>query len=194
MAEIARDGLVIHREELKARWAYNDLMSSRSGQKRIREFKLGESDPLVLAAGQRKPFHSLGEADRNRLQEMTSKSVSGLVAALDGYSSFTCESWSKAQIVRTYVVPALDPLRQGRSVPYLTMLAAPLFKTSSGQPERTEPRVAADGIALGDEPFPLDPLIVVPNGPATFVLLDGTMRSILFVRSGETEMLVWRPT
>jgi hypothetical protein len=193
-------GVTISPDELLDRWSYSELRSSRNGHQRAAEFGLTAADSLVVAAKRGDPFHLLLPFDLQRLRGMRSMQMSGLQAPVTQMTRFTCESWTKERVGTSWVVPALDPRRFERppqAVPFVTMLAAPLaINPSTNSTESSDPRVAAANVPLNQPLGDIEPLIVVPFlvGPrAVPLLLDGTTRSVLFVRSEDSlaEVLVW---
>ena len=169
--------------EVRARWAYSELRSdSRFASTYTADKRLFDESN----AGTR--FDDLSPTDKADLETVTSTERTGLFAAVAQAKEFECQSWTKAQICRCFVVPALDPQRMGQSVPLISLLASPRFNRTD------DPRDAADNVPLGTPFVQIEAVCIVPtaNGPT---IIDGTGRAILFLRTPNLgdELLVWFP-
>jgi hypothetical protein len=179
--------------ELQARWAYAELASSRVGHHYRREFP--ENRVLFEKVSNGELYDTVLPGEVDQLVIMNEWYRSGLVQPLQQYSAFVCESWTKDQLGRALTVPALDPRRQGRNVPILSFAVAPHFTRSDGTMEDTDPRVIANMIPLDHEFTQTEPVPVTPLLNGQYLLLDGYLRSLLFLRSEDPDrhMLVWVP-
>jgi hypothetical protein len=178
--------------ELQARWAYSEITSSRVGYKYRREYP--QCAGLFQRADAGVPFEQLSQAEVDQLVVMNEWYRPGLIAPLRTFSRFICQSWTKDELARSFTVPALDPQRRGRSVPFVSFATGPRFIGPQGNPERTDPRVAADAVQLTWPTMQVEPVPVMPSGGG-YILLDGYLRSILIFRSENPDdrLLVWVP-
>jgi hypothetical protein len=77
-------------------------------------------------------------------------------------------------------VPALDPQRQGRYVPLVSYLTSPRTH------EPTDPLEGVDKVPLGT-PFAQKEAACVVRKDDRYLIIDGTTRCILFLRSGDLD-------
>lgn len=168
--------------EVRARWAYSELTSPRFAA------TYAASRHLFDHANTGTDFDDLTQADKTALETVTSTERSGLWPHINCFSEFECQSWLNAQICQCLVLPALDPQRNGRMVPLVSFLASPRF------PEATDPRNAADTVPLGTPFIQKEAICVIPV-QGRFLIIDGTGRTILFLRteSLDDRLLVWKP-
>ena len=168
--------------EVRARWAYSELISTRFAATYI------VSRRLIAEANVGTDFDDLTQADKTALESVTSTERSGLWPQLYHFSEFECQSWLKAQICRCFVLPALDPQRNNRLVPLISFMASPRF------PEATDPRNAADAVPLGTPFIQKEAICVIPE-QNRLLIIDGTGRTMLFLRteSLDHQIRVWTP-
>jgi hypothetical protein len=175
---------------LHARWAYGEITSPRFAN----FYRGGVPPDLMQKASDGIPFEALEPNETALLTALQSQVRQALLPFLSGINEFVCESWSKATLMRVYTLPALDPQRRGRLVPLISFVASPRFLDANGNPEPTDPRVAADQVPLTEAFVNSEP---VPVGlwQGYRVLIDGYRRSILFLRSEnlQGEILAWVP-
>ena len=173
------DGTRISRDELKARWAFDEL--------RTRRWAGAFASPSPERVRTSVDFADLTRGERLPLVWMIEVCRKNLVAELRRHGSYRCESWTKEQVGRTFTVPRMAPNRK-ENIPFLWFLACPRFA------EPWEPRVEADQIPF-DAPFvQTEPAIVLPHD-ATQILVEGYLRAALFRRSRgpDARLLVWVP-
>ena len=173
------DGTRISRDELKARWAFNELRTKRWAA------AFASLSPERVRRGV--DFADLTLEERSHLVWMIESYRKNLVAALRHHGAFRCEAWTKEQVGRTFTVPRMAPNRK-ENIPFLSFLACPRFA------EPWEPRAQADQVPF-DTPFvQTEPAIVLPNGPMQ-ILVEGYLRAVLLMRSRDPEarLLVWVP-
>lgn len=187
-------GRTITAHELKARWAYSELRSPRFGENYT---GLG---PLRLYQMSAKgvPFSELGKADHDPLVEMLNHGRSpSMVAAIGNRAdTYRCEAWTKGQLSHTWVLPIYNPAANGICIRYYDFYLGSPIIGPSGEIDETDARVAAQAIPLN---YSVDtahePGIVVRVGASSLMLLDGYLRSILFMRSSDSghRFRVWVP-
>jgi hypothetical protein len=172
-------GRQITRRELQARWAYSELVSSRFAAKWYGD----APQPLSDKAEKKIPFEQLSSEERECLAALNA-SVREPLWALTPIDSFVCTEWTSEQLLQTVCV-----------VEQPWPLLADYIATTPPPGDLSDPR----NIAASNPPTqPLseqEPIIVVPcNGKQT--LFDGTLRSILFLRSSDASarIMVWVPT
>ena len=169
--------------ELKARWAWSELESSRFAV----SYRKPGKDPLFDKRISGASFEELDAANQADLVDRITHNPnrSCLVSALDQFPNFKCEEWTRADIMLVRVVPILG----GLTLEELVKL--PL------QNDLNHPIDAASKIPIDQEFHQDEPVIVLPvqsNGTACQLLLEGTLRAVLFLRSGQDKICVWFPT
>lgn len=187
---IQQTGAVASLAEMQGRWLYSEFRSPRWREDRRAEFQGAEYEVLFEKARAAVRFEALLDSERGLIWGKTSREVSGLVAALQQFPAYRLVEWTKADVASSWVVPVLNPLRNGQVGRHADMMAAP-------EPtEASHPRVAAGLATSALKPQTFEPLIAVP-WPTEIVtvplLLDGTSRSIIFLKHGaETDVIpVW---
>jgi hypothetical protein len=133
------------------------------------------------------PFDDLTIAEKTHLVWMVTQYRSHMVPELDRFAEYQCRLWSKEQLGRTYTIPRMAPDRNSH-IPFLSFIACPRFN------EPSDPRVHADNISFNTPFQQTEPIIVLPYGLGP-ILVDGYLRSVLFMRSpaSDDRILVWYP-
>lgn len=173
-------GKSIDRNELKARWAYAELASSRFGN----SFKKADPDPLFQKAVSSVHFETLSHPEKSDLivRLDSHHDRKGLAPALNRFATFRCVEWTRSELLRAFCVPGLNwtSLSQYPTLP-------PSFNQLLTSIEPT------DRFAQGE------PIIVIPFNDGVHIgdlLLEGTRRSVLFLRlpaTDPTKIFVWYP-
>lgn len=101
------------------------------------------------------------------------------VPELNKADVYECQAWTKDQLGRTYTIVGMAPDRNS-SIPFLAFIACPRFN------EPSDPRVQADRIPLETSFVQTEPVIVLPSGTMN-ILIDGYLRSVLFMRSPDPD-------
>ena len=173
------EGARITREELKVRWAFSEFRAER--------WRAGYA---ALSAGKIREgvaFPELTPDEVSHLSWMIEKCRANLVPELNKADTYECQAWTKEQLGRIYTIVPMSPSRE-ENIPILSFIACARFT------EQSDPRVQADKIPF-DTPFvQTEPVIVLPYG-AIQLLIDGYLRSVLFMRSRDPDarIMVWVP-
>lgn len=184
----------VTRRVLKARWAYSELTSTRVGYKYEANYKNGDNTHVFEYARANKPFEELDESDTSHLVTMNEHYRAGFQEALATSEVYECAAWTKDELSRVLTIPVLDPQRKNRNVPFLSYAIAPPFRRPDGTVEMTDPRAVAETIPLDKRTLQHEPVPAIRvNG--RYMLLDGYLRSILFMRSEDPDatLLAWIP-
>jgi len=172
-------GKVITRGELAARWAYSEMKSSRRA-----EWYANPPQDLVDKAEQNIAFEDLQKSDRDHLRNLiqSSSERNQLLLRLKS-SHFKCVEWSKVRLLDTRVAVGGELMKD--------------FASARRSIDPKDPRSVATEIGIFPECS--DPIIATPmyrfySYPPFFnMLLDGILRSLLFLRYGsDTDLIkVW---
>jgi hypothetical protein len=181
-------------EEVKARWAYGEITSPRFGKKFV---NIGPQHLHDSAHG-RIPFSDVHERDWPALVEMLRQARNErFVSAIDECANiYECQEWTKAQLAGAYAVSGFNPPHFLDHIPYMSFYNSPPLIGSDGKPQSSDPRFRAASIDP-NTPFVQDePVIMVRDVNHRYILLEGYVRSILFMRSPNlnTRLLAWVPT
>ena len=177
---------MITTEEVKARWAYSEISSSRLGKR----FKNLLPAGIVDNQSQGLPFEQLPDEDRHALiRALKTVRPAAFVNVVEtlGTGHFELATWTIAQLVGCVTLPDFGGVR------YFQFLARPYNSEQADeiQPD-LDPRREALRIAF-DKDFKVKfPLIAVRSGQHD-VLLDGYLRSILWLRNPIEPLPVWVP-
>jgi hypothetical protein len=178
-------GTVIGIEELKARWAYTEITSSRYGG--FYRQRLGAA--VVDLADRSTRF---GDLPRSELPE--------LAAALEavrppafvdlvrryGADRYECVHWRLSQVLNCRTLP------QYGTVPFYTFLAQPMARDAANEPRRSDPRYVANAVPESEVSAVAEPAIAVVIGKHP-ILVDGYLRTILWLRKPGDALPVWVP-
>lgn len=178
-------GTVISRQELLARWAFAESSSSRFGDtvrtKLASAFGEDWSPP--------KRFADIAESDWDKIVAVLwSVRPADFFERflLTEFDRFVCKPWSVSELLNCLTLPGFGSVR------YFRFLALPPRRAGNGEATVIHPRTAADGIPFSASFVPCEPVIAVPAGD-DFVLLEGYLRSILWLRSPIEPLPVWLP-
>ena len=174
--------------EIRARWTYSEF----GGTQRFLHTYPNADAVIVKQAEAGTPFDALSLAEKSALETVHSTDRTGLWHLLQQIPTYECVSWSKGAICQCYVVPALDPQGRAVSVPIIAYIASPRNN------DPADARTSADRVPLGTPFAQAEPICVIPiqvNGRGVPMILDGTGRTVLFIRSDDllAEILVWVP-
>ena len=185
-------GAQITAHEAKARWAYSELLSGRFGKNYV---GIGPNH-IYDAAAAKNPFSTLPQSDHDELVKMLERGRDpALTAMVDSSAMYRSEAWTKGQLVHTWALPMFNTPAKQRPIPYYDFYSGRPNTGPAGIAEDSDPRVAARNIPYGT-PFDQnhEPVIVVGK-PGEYVLLQGYLRSIIFMRSSDPShrLLAWVP-
>ena len=177
--------------EVKARWAYHELISDRFGKQYI---GAGPKHIHDMAAA-KDPFSVLMPADHDELIKMLERRDVALASRVDSSPTYRCEAWTKGQLAHAWALPVFDAPAKKNLVPYFDFYIGTPNTGPGGTVEDNDPRVVARSIPHGT-PFDQahEPVVIVGK-QANYVLLKGYLRSILFMRAGHLSqrLLAWVP-
>jgi hypothetical protein len=140
------------------------------------------------------PFSDLHEGDWNQLVRMLSVGHNeNYVMSIDICDRYVCKAWTKDRLAQVWAVSDFNPLEK-RCIPYMVFYESPPNTGPDGSPQDDDPRVAARAIPH-DLPFDQKEPVIVVRMDGFDILLEGYLRSILFMRSNDPAavLLVWAP-
>ena len=143
------------------------------------------------------PFHALTSQDYDDLVQMLYLARGQDFAQnVDRFgSTYECQAWTRGQLAQAWALPAYNPPDKKVPIPYYDFYTGVTNTGPGGLAEDSDARVAAKLIA-SDLPAPLDeePAIMI-GVPGLYMLLEGYLRSVLFMRSSDLSrrLLVWVP-
>jgi len=171
--------------EIKARWAYSELFSSRLGQ------RLAAVLPARLqdCRKHRPPFEDLTEADHkalvHALKTLRPASFIDLIDA-PGSTHYELSQWTAAQLLGCLTLPQFGPVR------YFQFLAGRHEDRSDKPTIPADPRLEAATIPF-DENFSVEFPVIALKSREHYILIDGYLRSILWLRNPLKTLPVWVP-
>lgn len=177
--------------EVKARWAYSELTSHRFGRNYVGRGPQRLHD--MAASGQ--PFSNLQIEDWPELVVML---VAGrnpqFVGQVDSSPSYVCEGWDQNRLLSARALSLFNPGGNRLPISYRDFYAGQPLVAADGQPDASDPRAAIASIVIPQEYSQDEPVIVIDDGDH-YLLLEGYLRSLLFMRSLDrtAELLVWVP-
>lgn len=175
-------GTTVSLHELKARWCFGELSSSRFKA----SYRKAGQDRLYDRATDGDPFEALSPNEHDDLVARIEahQDRAGLVSVLNRHAQFVCASLTSDQLLQSFCVPGLGwrPLVQLVTEP---LPFGPLHQlTIAAAIRQTQPYTQHE------------PIILVPwqdqhrNGR---LLLEGTRRSVMFIRSDAKVIYAWVP-
>jgi len=173
------EGTRVSADEVKARWAYSEIWADR--------WKAEYADYEPEKVRQGLAFENLSPDEKAHLLFMLMNWRGYVAPEVDKFQIYECQSWTKDQLARTYTIMQMAP-DQNSNIPFLSFCICPRFNN------KDDPRVQADAIPLETEFVQTEPVIVLPYDEMN-LLIDGYLRSVLFMRSPnpEARILVWYP-
>lgn len=179
--------------EIRARWAYCEMRSSRFRARFGRVYA-----DLIVKANSGVAFSDLWQADRDRLllalNGTRNPDFAGHVdAAADMYE---CRIWTESELLNAWALPEFNPPNREFCISYKAFLAAG-GPTGLASLEECDPRVEwhkQNSSAEAKEYQQEEPIIVIGK-PGTYIILDGYFRTLAFVNSSEKGkgLLAWVP-
>jgi hypothetical protein len=183
-------GPMISAHELKARWAYSEMASSRWGRHFVQQHPA-----LMRKANSGVPFANLGAREHDELvQALPLARHPAFIASIDQCAAqYEFQRWSKGQLCHAWALPAFNPPAKIQPIPYYDFFIRRPDTGPGGQPEDTDPRVTYARAAIAFNPH--HEAVIVVGQPGHYVLLEGTLRSVIFMNSaGNSQRLnVWVP-
>lgn len=178
-------GKIIAAEEVKARWGYAEVNSERFGQ----TYKANLPPDVFRAAKDGVAFDQLAAADHPALvAALKNARPAEFVDNIDqwGAPRYECVEWLPNDLLNSITIPVFD------CIPYFAFLARPPKMDAQGNPDNGDPRHASHRIPFNQNFEPMEPLIAISiNGH--HMLLEGYLRSILWLRQPTNPLLVWVP-
>jgi len=160
--------------EVKARWAYSELTSSRVSWL-YRQHDLDGLDDMAAAGVD---FERMSKKHRQRLVDLLHAVRPGLPALVDTHHGYVLDSWSKGRLCQAFAIAHFNtPLRE-TYLPFFDFLNRARDTGAGGTQETSDPRVAADKVT--DSTMPEWGAIAVFDFPN--LLVDGYLRAVLFMR------------
>ena len=178
-------GVVIGAEEGKARGAYSEAASSRFAA--MIAPHLGAEVRHLSRNGA--PFGKVASRHHPALAAALGKfrpgEHVGLVDSL-GAEAFECVGWPPGELLRCRTLPVFGGQQ------YFRFLAAPPLRDAKGKILPDDPRLAAWAIPPSRFGATAEAVIAVGQ-PDRYLLIDGYLRSILWLRGGAEPLPVWVP-
>jgi hypothetical protein len=178
--------------ELKARWAYAEMQSTRFR----RHFEEAGYGDLLAKATARVPFCKLPPDEQQRLAPaLLAVRNEGFANNIDGSGdTYECKAWTEDDLTRSWALPAFNPPAKAHCVPYRDFYNGEPNTGPGGTAEDSDPRVAVQKLEPQAQYQQTEPVIVVGQ-PGNYILLDGYLRSLLFMKSPDKtkRLLAWVP-
>jgi hypothetical protein len=174
--------------EIKARWAFNEVLSDRFGAPY--SAILPQALYAKVKAGCK--FNDIDEADWDLLIQglntARDPSFTGIIDA-GGSNGYICLEWSIEDLMNAKVIPSF-----GVDLCYRHFLTMFPVSKPTGAVDLSDPRFKAWATPVVGPPsfVQSEPLISIKVG-SDHMLIEGYTRSILWVRSAAKPLLVWVP-
>jgi hypothetical protein len=163
--------------EIKARWIYSELVSSRLGEMHRAYPPLAEVSQLALAGV---PFDDVPEAHHQALADAAALSHPMYMTLVNQHEKYVLTGWGKQQLAAAYVDKFFNTPRRNVPLRFRDFLIWSRNTGEGGTPNPMDPRVAADAIPPGTPPMTDAAPIVV--GVGGNMIVDGYLRCTLFMR------------
>lgn len=178
-------GSIVTREELLARWAFAETRSSRFGPRMRRAMSHALQECLARVT----TFGDVAQSDWQdliRAVTATRKEPSALFDLGPGADRFVCGKWTATELLNCMTLPVLG------STSFFRLLALPPFRTKDRSIHPNDLRHAASEIPFDQHFTVVEPVIAIPSGERP-MLIDGYLRSILWLRNPVGHLPVWLP-
>lgn len=173
-------------QEIKARWAYSEIPSSRFGKHYVGHTP-AHLDGLARSGA---PFSQVASTDWPTLVSLIENfgRDKSFVDNIDvnGGPHYVCAGWGVQDLLNCLTIPVFD------QAPYPVFLSRPPNRDALGQVDDADPRYCAYNLPFSPHFTQSEPAIVIRPGGAN-MLLEGYLRSILWLRLPTTPFLVWLP-
>jgi hypothetical protein len=137
----------------------------------------------------RDPFGSVGREHWPTLVSALQRARSReFVDCIDtfGAPQYRCAEWSVSDLLHSTVLPTLG------FVPYAVFLARPVMRRPDGAIDDVDPRHVSQTMPFDPKFAPSSPLIAIAIDGKP-MLIEGYLRSILWLRNPVTPLPVWVP-
>lgn len=185
-------GQIASAAEVKARWAYAEMRSSRFR----RYFEAGAYTNLLEKAAAGIPFCRLSADEQARLiPALHVAKTEAYISSVDQASNtYECKGWTEGDLMNSWALSLFNRPEKRVCIPYRDFYhghpgADPAVDLDDG-----DPRVAVLTVPPEADYRQLEPVIVIGK-PGEYILLEGYLRSILFMRSRDKSkrLLAWVP-
>jgi hypothetical protein len=182
-------GCVATAQEVKARWAFSEMISTRFGQ----NYTDRGPERLRDLVARNASFDEVDQRDWPILVSMIEQfgRNKAFVDSVDSWGApyFMCKEWRMSELLQTFTLPCFG------------QVSYPVFLTQCPnvkQPatfDMADPRFIAWSIPPNQAFYQREPIIIIRVGqPQQYMILDGYLRSILWFRSNTTKpLLAWLP-
>jgi hypothetical protein len=183
------EGTKASTQEVRARWAYGEMTSARFGPKYRNH---GVKQAILDCAVNHAAFDDVDRSHWPELDRLLGLARPGeyLHGDLNQWSLFKCSHWTKTELenalaIRAFNKPNPDPL------PYIDFYKGLPNTGANQRAEDSDPRVQA--FRTPDYPQAEPAVAQLVNGKN--LLVDGYLRSIIFMRQDKPELrfAVWVP-
>ncbi|MCB2059177.1 MAG: hypothetical protein R3E09_13145 [Novosphingobium sp.] len=180
------EGRVATVEEVKARWAYAEVKSTRVGI----SYEPCLSPGRIERARQGDPFEDIPRDEWPSLVSALAQArPSRFVEQIHIYGAdhYECVHWRPSDLLNCLTLPIFG------LVPFYRFLAMPYRMDDEGNPRRDDPRYVAANLPY-DDAFTVEGPIIVVRDKGHDMLLEGYLRSILWLRNPGRPLAVWLPS
>jgi hypothetical protein len=171
-------------EEIKARWAFAEITSSRFGI----GFKSALPPSILDLAHAGKPFSRVAKHEwQTLIAALDRVRPHGFTDSLNGSSAYVWSSWSATDLMDCLTIPNFQGVR------FSAFLARPPNTDLAGNADTKDPRFVSAGLAFDPGFSVREPVIAILYGQQ-HMLLEGYLRSILWLRNPMLPPLpIWVP-
>jgi len=171
--------------EIKARWAFSEVLSDRFGG----PYSIVLPQPLYNQVAEGCNFSDIPESDWDSLiQGLNTARSAKFTAIIDafGLGGYVCAEWSVEDLMNAKVIPKF-----GEGLCYREFLTTYPTSQLTGALDLNDPRFRAWGTPVDAASFvQTEPLISIKTG-SDYMLIEGYTRSILWVRSPGKSLRMW---
>lgn len=172
--------------EIKARWAFSEVVSDRFGG----PYSAVLSQPLYDQVRAGCKFSNIQEGDwDNLIQGLNTARNPAFTGYIDTYGSsgYVCVEWSIEDLMGARCIPNF-----GKDLYFRQFLTMFPISQSNGAFDLADPRFKAWATPVGAPFLQTEPLISIKVG-CDHMLIEGYTRSILWVRNPVKPLLMWVP-
>jgi hypothetical protein len=185
-------GQIATAAEVEARWAYAEMRSSRW----CRHFEAGGYADLLEKARTGLSFCTLSAEEQIRLIRAlrVAKTEPYINAVHQTSNMYECNAWAEHDLMSSWALPLFNIANPQVCIPYRDFYSSVVSPDPAVTLDDDDPRVAARTVSPEAQYRQSEPVIVI-GGPGDYLLLEGYLRSILFMKSQDTSkrLLAWLP-
>jgi hypothetical protein len=185
-------GQIADAAEVKARWAYAEMRSSRFRHL----FATGDYEDLLQKAAAGIAFCQLDAVERRRLQAALQVAKTGpYIESVDGSAdAYECKAWSEDDLMNAWALSLFNLPEKSQCIPFRDFYRVEPNTDAWLLLDDGDPRVAVRAVPTAVPYQQSEPVIIIGRA-GEYLLLEGYLRSLLFMKSPDPSkrLLAWVP-